>query len=123
MHCGNGFNGNCVPDISCMHMNIRSLSDKFDKLKVILSSLELVNIRFDFILIRETFLSDRSHDLYNLTGYTFVTDTENTLNVEVLVNMFEVVLIILSGKICPLSRNSPLKVYLLKWLYLQDTMC
>ena len=72
VQCGNGFNGNCVPDISCMHMNIRSLSDKFDKLKVLLSSLELVNIRFDFILIRETFLSDRNHDLYNLTGYTFV---------------------------------------------------
>ena len=72
VHCGNGFNGNCVPDISCMHMNIRSLPDKFDKLKVLLSSLELVNIRFDFILICETFLSDRNHDLYNLPGYTFV---------------------------------------------------
>ena len=72
MHCGNGFNGNCVPDISCMHINICSLPDKFDKLKVLLSSLELVNIRFDFILICETFLSDRNHDLYNLPGYTFV---------------------------------------------------
>ena len=57
---------------SCMHINIRSLPDKFDKLKNILANLHNEKIQFDAILLCETFLSDNNHDLFNIPGYTFV---------------------------------------------------
>ena len=57
---------------SCMHINIRSLSDKFDKFKKILTNLDNEKIQFDAILLCETFLSDKNHDLFNIPGYTFI---------------------------------------------------
>ena len=53
-------------NICSMHLNIRSLPDKFDKLKLLLTQLDNININIDFILICETYLTDRNHDLYHL---------------------------------------------------------
>ena len=50
-------------NICSMHLNIRSLG-KFDKLKLLLSQLDNVNVNIDFILICETYLIERNHDLY-----------------------------------------------------------
>ena len=55
-----------------MHLNIRSLPDKFDKLKLLLSQLDNVNVNIDFILICETYLIERNHDLYQLPGYNCI---------------------------------------------------
>ena len=44
-------------NICSMHLNIRSLPDKFDKLKLLLSQLDNVNVNIDFILICETYLT------------------------------------------------------------------
>ena len=41
-------------NICSMHLNIRSLPGKFDKLKLLLSQLDNVNVNIDFILICET---------------------------------------------------------------------
>ena len=57
---------------SCMHLNIRGLPDKFDKFKIFLTNLENEKIQFYFILLCETFLSDKNHDLFNIYGYTFI---------------------------------------------------
>ena len=57
---------------SCMHINIRSLPDKFDSLKKILTHLDNEKIQFDAILLCETFLTDTNHDLFNIPGYTFI---------------------------------------------------
>ena len=59
-------------EYTCMHMNIRSLPDKINKLKVFLCNLQEIGATFDFILLCETFLNDRNADMYNLPGYTFV---------------------------------------------------
>ena len=55
-----------------MHINIRSLPDKFDRLKKILTNLDNEKIQFDAILLCETFLTDTNHDLFNIPGYTFI---------------------------------------------------
>ena len=59
-------------NICSMHLNIRSLPDKFDKLKLFLSQLDNVNVNIDFILICETYLTVRNHELYHLPGYNFI---------------------------------------------------
>ena len=53
-------------------LNIRRLPDKFDKLKLLLSQLDNVNVNIDFILICETYLTESNHDLYHLPGYNFI---------------------------------------------------
>ena len=52
-----------------MHLIIPSLPDKFDKLKLLLSQLDNVNVNIDFIVICETDLTHRNLDLYHLPGY------------------------------------------------------
>ena len=69
----NSRNVNSKHHIGCMHMNIRSLPNNFDKLKVLLVNLENIKIQFYFILICKTFLTERNHNLYNLPGYSFIT--------------------------------------------------
>ena len=61
---------NCA--YSYMHVNIRSLPDKINKLQLMLSELNENDIRFDFILICETFLSETNNNMFNISGYTFV---------------------------------------------------
>ena len=58
-------------NICSMHLNIRSLPDTFDKLKLRICQLDNVNVNIDFILICETYLTERNHDLYHLPGYNF----------------------------------------------------
>ena len=55
-----------------MHLNIRSLPDKFDKLKKFLTNLTNEKIQFDAIILCETVLTDTNHDLLNIRGYTFI---------------------------------------------------
>ena len=55
-----------------MHINIRSLPDKFDRFKLFLTNLDNEKIQFDAILLCETFLTDTNHDLFNIPGYTFI---------------------------------------------------
>ena len=55
-----------------LHLNIQSLSAKFDQLKLLLS--EMVNqcIKPDFILICESFLHSANSHLFGLPGYNFI---------------------------------------------------
>ena len=55
-----------------MHLNIRSLPDKFDRLKLLLTQLDNININIDFILRCETYLTDRNHDWYQIPGYKLI---------------------------------------------------
>lgn len=55
-----------------IHINIRSLPDKFDTLKLFLHRLKEADITIDFILICETFLTEANADLYQIPGYTFI---------------------------------------------------
>ena len=48
-------------NICSMHLNILSLPRKFDKLKLLLSQLDNVNVNIDFVLICETYLIERNH--------------------------------------------------------------
>ena len=57
---------------SAIHMNIRSLSDKFIKLKLYLERLDEIKINFDFILLCETFCTNTNFDLCNIAGYNLV---------------------------------------------------
>ncbi len=59
-------------EISCFHMNIRSLPNKINKLEILLNDLNNDNIHIDFLLLCETFLNNTNHDMYNLDGYKFV---------------------------------------------------
>ena len=55
-----------------MHLNIRSLPGKSDKLKLLLCQLDNVIVNIDFILICETCLTESNHDLYHLPGYNCI---------------------------------------------------
>ncbi len=49
-----------------MHFNIRSLSSKFDELKLLLAQLEEKILRPDIIMLCETWLNDVNKDLFSL---------------------------------------------------------
>ena len=55
-----------------LHLNIRSLSSKFDSLITLLNSLQTNRINLDFILLCETFLHDGNKHLFNIPGYNLV---------------------------------------------------
>ena len=55
-----------------LHLNIQSLSAKFDELKLLLSELQNPGIKPDFILICESFLHDANAHLFRLPGYNFI---------------------------------------------------
>jgi len=55
--------------LKVLHLNIRSLPDKFDKLKMFLVNCK---INLDVLLLCETFLNERNQDLYQLPGYQFI---------------------------------------------------
>jgi len=55
--------------LKVIHLNIHSLPDKFDKLKLLLISTKLDP---DLILLCETFLNDKNQNLYQLIGYQFI---------------------------------------------------
>ena len=55
-----------------LHINIHSLPDKFDKLKILLERMRVTNIQPDCIMLCETFLTDRNADLFHIEGYNFI---------------------------------------------------
>jgi len=55
--------------LNIIHLNIHSLADKFDKLKLFLSNF---TNKPDIILLCETFLNDKNKDLYNMDDYSFI---------------------------------------------------
>jgi len=59
---------------SVIHINIYSEPDKFIKLKPFFAGLviEESKIKFDFILLCETFLTNTNFDLNNIVGYNLV---------------------------------------------------
>ena len=62
---------------STIHMNILSLPDKFVKLKPFLARLEESKIKFDFMILRETFLTDTNLICTTLRGTTLCVKTGN----------------------------------------------
>ncbi len=62
------------PKYSMLNINIQGLCSSFDKLKIMLSRLKENGVRFDFILLCETFLVGNDQTkLCNLNGYNMVT--------------------------------------------------
>ena len=59
-------------EYSFMHLNIQGLPSKFDNLKMMLHRIEIYGKKFDFILLCETFLTDRNVHLYNILGYNLI---------------------------------------------------
>ena len=55
-----------------MHLNIRSLSKKFEKLKDLLVSLEDRCVYLDVILLCETYLHAGNENLFQLPGYNLI---------------------------------------------------
>ncbi len=55
--------------LSFMHLNIRSIVNKFDSFKQLINSL---NIPFQVIGLTETWLNDNNDDLFELENYDFV---------------------------------------------------
>ncbi len=55
--------------LKIIHLNIHSLPDKFDKLKLLLFSTKL---DVDIILLCETFLTESNEHLYQLNGYQLI---------------------------------------------------
>jgi len=55
-----------------LHINIQSLPSSFDKLTSMLTELEGKGILFDFILLCETWLTEKNAEAYNLPGYKFI---------------------------------------------------
>ena len=55
-----------------IHINIRSLPSKFDKLKFIIDEFQEKKCELDFVLICETFLNSTNHKLFEIDGYKMV---------------------------------------------------
>jgi hypothetical protein len=55
-----------------IHVNVQSLPDKFDRLKLFLYRLKDEGVIIDFVLLCETFLTTNNADLYQIPGYKFV---------------------------------------------------
>ena len=60
--------------LSVIHMNIQSLPSKFTKLKYFILITSRAGFTCDVILICETFLNNVNFDLYQLPGYTFLSN-------------------------------------------------
>ena len=65
--CDNLNNNNM--NLIVLQLNIRSLSVHQDDLKDLLFHLDKQNSPVDVLLLCETFLSERTHKLINITGY------------------------------------------------------
>lgn len=55
--------------LKIIHINIHSLADKFDRLKILLTK---IKSQIDIILLCETFLNENNSENYNLKGYNFI---------------------------------------------------
>jgi hypothetical protein len=61
-----------------IHINMQSLPDKYDKLKLFLHRLMDAHLTVDFILLCETFLTVNNADLYQIPGYKFIHKTRSS---------------------------------------------
>ena len=59
-------------NFNCMHLNIQSLSAKFDELKLLLAKLAGKGIDLDVIMFCETFLHSGNENLFNIPLYKLV---------------------------------------------------
>ena len=57
---------------SAVRINIRRLPDKVIKLNLFLARLEDSKIKFEFLLLCNTLLTDTNFDLYNIAGFKVV---------------------------------------------------
>ena len=55
--------------LTLLHLNIRSLAAKLDRLKVLLAELDNIKAAPDIILLCETWIDNQNCDLYKLQGY------------------------------------------------------
>jgi hypothetical protein len=62
-----------------IHINIQSLPDKFDKLKLFLHRLKDAHLTIDFILLCETFLTANNAEMYQIPGYKFIHKSRSSL--------------------------------------------
>ena len=65
-------------EYSALHLNIQSLPAKFEELKHLLSELHEQGVTLDFILLCETFITDKTSHLYNIAGYDLVTNNRDS---------------------------------------------
>ncbi len=78
---------NCMPRditksphcVKTLHLNIHSLPDKIDKLKILLARLKDCNISLDVILLCETFINERNTNLFEIPGYNFISKHRKNL--------------------------------------------
>ncbi len=54
-----------------MQLNIRSLPENFDKLKILLQRLGDNNVNLDRILLCETYLKETNANVFSIPGYQF----------------------------------------------------
>lgn len=69
-------NDSMFPNV--MHINIRSIPGKIDKLKELVHHLKERNIILDYILVCETFLRDETKALFNIPGYNLITENRHS---------------------------------------------
>ncbi len=55
-----------------LHLSIRSLVSKFEKLKILVKQLENMGRPLDYILLCETHLTDTNASLYKTSSYKFL---------------------------------------------------
>lgn len=65
--------------LKIMHLNIQSLSAKFEELKIMLATLEERGTSIDVVLLCETFLHTGNSHLFSLPGYVLVCANRDTL--------------------------------------------
>ena len=59
-------------DYSVMRLNMQDIPRKFDYLKMMLHGIETYGKISDFLLLCETFLTDKNVHMYNISGYNFI---------------------------------------------------
>jgi hypothetical protein len=73
-----------IPDTTfkykSIHINIKSLPDKFERLKIFIQRFKDAGLSIDFILICETFLTSLNAEFYQLPGYKFIHKCRSTIN-------------------------------------------
>ena len=55
-----------------IHLNIHSLSSKYNQLRTMIANLKDIGMIIHFIMLCETFLMDSNKDMFSLPGYQFI---------------------------------------------------
>ena len=64
---------------NCLHINIHSIPDKYDQLVRMLLDLKAYNIQVHFIMLCETFLTDKAVAKCKIPGYELIYENRKTL--------------------------------------------